>query len=231
MPSSAADLSGVDLGGGTVSLSWTQPDNPALGTTFDVYSSDDPLDAFRTRRLAGFAGTSTTLSGFVRGGDVYLSVVAVRDGLAALPSRVLHLVVRPVDTTIALVRSEPGGVPTGLGFPFGITASGVVAAQQDDALLRGKVLQLLLTAPGERVNQPEYGTGLRDLVFDPNNDILAATTEFTVTRALRRFLGDQLEVQSVQVSADDSELSIEIVYLRTADLRTERLQVGIPVPA
>jgi phage baseplate assembly protein W len=231
MVSSATDLSGADLGGGTVALSWAQPDNPALGTTFDVYSSDDPLDAFRTRRLTGFAGTGTTLSGFTRGGDVYLSVIAVRDGIAALPSRVLHLVVRPVGTAVTLVHAEPGGVPSGLGFPFGVTASGAVGAQQGDALLRGKVLQLLLTAPGERINQPEYGTGLRDLVFDPDNDILAATTEFTVTRALRRFLGDQLEVQSVRVSADDSELSVEIVYLRTADLRTERLQVGIPVPA
>jgi phage baseplate assembly protein W len=226
---SAADLAGADLGGGTVSLSWVHPDDPAQGTRFDVYSSDDPLDAFRTRRLAGFPGTATTLSGFDRGGDVYLTVVAVRDGTTALPSRVLHLRVQPVGTPVDLVRAEPSGVPSGLAFPFGISAAGAVLAQQGNPLLRGKVLQLLLTSPGERVNQPDYGTGLRDLVFDPDNEILAATTEFTVARALRRFLGDQLEVESVQVTADDTELTIEVVYLSTADLQAERLRVGIPV--
>jgi hypothetical protein len=69
------------------------------------------------------------------------------------------------------------------------------------------------------------------LVFDPNNDILAATTEFAITRALRRFLGDQLEVQSVQVACDDAELIVDIVYLRTSDLSTERLRVGVPIPS
>src|SRR5215510_693168 len=103
---SAADLAGTDLGGGTVSLRWTHPDDPALGTRFDVYASDDPLDAFRSRRLAGHPGTSATLPGFDRGGDVYLTVVAVRGASTALPSRVLHLRVRPVEVPVDLVHAE-----------------------------------------------------------------------------------------------------------------------------
>jgi phage baseplate assembly protein W len=228
---SAAGLQGTDLGGGSVALSWSYPGDPvALGVTFDVYAGDDPLDPFRTRRLTGLDGTTATVAGFDSGGDVYFTVVAVRGDVRALPSRLLRLTVRPVVTPVALVRAEPAGQPSGLGFPFGITVAGAVLAQQGDDLLRGKVLQLLLTSPGERVNQPDYGTGLRDLVFDPNNEILAATTEFTVTRALRKFLGDQLEVESVQVTADDTELTVDVVYLSTADLRAERLRIGIPVP-
>ncbi|MET8052880.1 GPW/gp25 family protein [Streptosporangium sp. NPDC005286] len=224
---SAADLRGADLGGGSVELRWAHPEE---GVLFDVYAGADPLDPFRVRRLAGHAATTATLSGFEQGGEVYFTVVARRGELTALPSRVLRVAVRPVTAPVALVRATPAGRPAGLGFPFGVTAAGSVSTQQGDQLLRGKILQLLLTAPGERVNQPEYGTGLRDLVFDPDNEILAATTEFTVTRALRRFLGDQLEVQSVQVGAAGAELTVDIVYLRTSDLHTERLRVGVPIP-
>jgi phage baseplate assembly protein W len=117
-----------------------------------------------------------------------------------------------------------------VGVPFGIDGAGRVFAQGGDALLRSKVLQLLLTAPGERVNLPDFGTRLRDLVFDPNNDILAAATEFAVTRALQRFLGYLIHVDTVRIASRDDELHVDISYLRKSDLSTERLRVGIPIP-
>ena len=67
-------------------------------------------------------------------------------------------------------------------------------------------------------------------MFDPNNDVLAAATEFATARALARFLGEELQVDSVQIRSDGSELLVDIVYLRKADLRTERLRVGVPIP-
>jgi uncharacterized protein len=125
----------------------------------------------------------------------------------------------------------PSVTPFGLGFPFGIEGAGRVFRQGGDSLLKGRVLQLLLTSPGERVNVPEFGTRLRDLVFDPNNDILAAATEFAVNRALQRFLGDQIHVDRVQVTTRDNELHVDISYLRKSDVSTERLRIGIPIPA
>lgn len=117
----------------------------------------------------------------------------------------------------------------GLDFPFGIDARGRVSAHHGDPLLRARILQLLLTSPGERVNQPEFGTRLRDLVFDPNSDILLAATEFAVTRALQRFLGDQIEVEAVQISTLESELHVDISYVRKRDLTAQRVRVGIPI--
>ena len=68
---------------------------------------------------------------------------------------------------------------TGFGFPFGVSPDGAIAPDPDeDVDLRGKIIQVLFTAPGERVNQPEFGCGLFNLVFDPNNTILAAAMEF-----------------------------------------------------
>jgi phage baseplate assembly protein W len=105
-----------------------------------------------------------------------------------------------------------------------------VSSDGGSALLRGQILQLLLTSPGERVNVPEFGTRLRDLVFDPNNDVLAASTEFMIKRALQTYLSDAMRVEQVAVSANDGLLQVNIVYLRTSDLQFERVRVGIPLP-
>src|SRR5262249_46637004 len=107
---------------------------------------------------------------------------------------------------------------TSFGFPFRINELGQVAPLDGDDNIRAKVLQVLLTSPGERVHLPEFGCGLRDLVFDPNNEVLAATTEFTITKALQQWLSDDILVQSVDVSNDDGELLIEVAYVRRDQL-------------
>jgi len=228
-----ADLSAEDQGGGMVQLEWTYADDiAAQKIAFDVFSSPDPLDPFRTLRAGNLKVTTTLIPGFAEGGHYYFTVIAKRGGAYSLPSKTVSLFVQPVQ---APVLTPPGGggppsVPSGLGFPFQIDGTGGVYAQGGDPLLRGKILQLLLTSPGERVNLPEYGTRLRDLVFDPNNDILAATTEFMVNRALQRYLGDELQVDQVAVKNEESTLQVEIVYVRKADLRMERLRIGLPIP-
>jgi phage baseplate assembly protein W len=112
-----------------------------------------------------------------------------------------------------------------IAFPFQLDDLGRVATATGDANVRAKILQVLLTSPGERVNLPEFGCGLRDLVFDPNNDILAATTEFTVTKSLQRWLPDDILVDDVNIASDDSELTLEVTYHRRD--RLERGQVKI----
>lgn len=228
----AADLAGADLGGGRIRLTWTYPDDPvAYGVTFDVYSGTDPLDPLRRLHASGDAALAAELSGF-GDGVAYLTVVARAGDRTALPARILPLTVsRPADPVALTPPAVGTDQPTGLGFPFRIGAGGGVRADTGDHLLRGRIMQLLLTAPGERVNQPEYGTRLRDLVFDPNNEILAAATEFAVARALMRWLGEEIQVDRVQVLSDGPELSVDILYLRKSDLRTERLRVGVPVLA
>lgn len=228
---SAADLEARDAGGGAVALRWSYPADPAThGIAFDVYVSADPLDPFRRRALSEHPGTEAQLAGFEAGGDAYFTVVARRGALLALPTATVRVAVAsaPAPVRAAGTGAAPGA--EGLGFPFAIEPAGRVHGDGGDPLLRGKVLQLLLTSPGERVNRPDYGTRLRDLVFDPDNDVLAAATEFTAVRALRRYLGDEIEVDSVRVTNAGEELQVDVVYVRAADLRTRQLRVGIPIP-
>jgi phage baseplate assembly protein W len=232
---SAADLVGVDLGGGDVHLAWTYPvDIAANLITFDLFGSTDPLDVFHTLYATAVGALKVDLTGQGFAGDRYFTVVARRGDLRSLPARVLLLPVRG-PSTLATVTGGAGAVAvaadSGLGFPFGITGAGDVFAQGGDALLRSKLLQLLLTVPGERVNLPDYGTRLVDLVFDPNSDVLAATTEFMVSRAVQRYLGDEIQLDRVQITADDATLNVDIRYVKKVDLTAQQVRVGLPLPA
>jgi uncharacterized protein len=117
-------------------------------------------------------------------------------------------------------------VTPGLGFPFVVDEAGALApAADEDQELHGKIIQVLFTKPGERVNQPDFGCGLFDLVFDPNNTIMAAAVEFTIGQALTRLLGDELVVGSVDVQAEDEVLTVEVAYIRRRDLTRRALRV------
>ncbi|MFD1213392.1 GPW/gp25 family protein [Arthrobacter sp. GCM10027362] len=107
---------------------------------------------------------------------------------------------------------------TGFGFPFRVAPGGTISPDGDeDADLRGKIVQVLFTSPGERVNQPTFGCGLLNLVFDPNNTVLAAAVEFTASQSLTRWLGGEIVVSGVDIQAQDETLTVEVAYLRRRD--------------
>jgi uncharacterized protein len=114
----------------------------------------------------------------------------------------------------------------GFGFPFGVNASGAIVPEGDaDAELRGKIIQVLFTSPGERVNQPEFGAGLFDLVFDENNTIMTAAVEFAVGQALTRWLGDELVLAGVDVRSREETVTVEVAYVRRGDLTQRAVRV------
>jgi phage baseplate assembly protein W len=106
---------------------------------------------------------------------------------------------------------------TPLDFPFAIDARGRAATTDDDDHVRDLIMQVLFTSPGERVNRPEFGCGIKQLVFGPASDALAAATEQLVHGALIRWLDPVISVQQVQVAAQDSTLAITVVYSRRDD--------------
>lgn len=115
---------------------------------------------------------------------------------------------------------------TGFGFPFRIAPTGTIRPVGDeDAELHGKIVQVLFTAPGERVNQPKFGCGLLNLVFDPNNPILAASVEFTAGQALNRWLGQEIVVVDVDVTALEETLSVDVAYVRRRDQARQSLRI------
>ena len=100
-----------------------------------------------------------------------------------------------------------------LDYPFHFDSRGRTAETDEDAHIRDMIEQVLFTAPGERINRPSFGSGLMQLVFAPNSDTLAATTQFLVQGALQQWLGDLIVVEAVEVEADDGTLRVAIQYL------------------
>lgn len=114
---------------------------------------------------------------------------------------------------------------TTFGFPFSVIDNGRISASGGDEAIRGKIIQVLFTAPGERVNMPDFGCGLLNLVFEPNNAILATAMEFTVGQALSRWLADDILVDNVGVKSADENITIEIVYTKKQDLSREAVRI------
>ena len=110
-----------------------------------------------------------------------------------------------------------------LDYPLHFDGRGRTAVIDDDGHIRDMIEQLLFTNPGERVNRPDFGSGLMQMVFAPNSPELAAALQFTLQAALQRYLGDLIDLQTLDVTAQEATLTIVVKYLvrRTARSRTD----------
>jgi phage baseplate assembly protein W len=101
-----------------------------------------------------------------------------------------------------------------IAYPFQFDARGRTGeAINDDAHIRDMIEQILFTSPGERVNRPDFGTGLLQLVFAPNSPELAAALQVTAQASLQRWMSALIEVQQLEVTAVDSTLNVTVSYI------------------
>lgn len=114
-------------------------------------------------------------------------------------------------------------------YPFAIDAGfGRLAEETDYAKhVEQLIKQVLFTNPGERVNRPDFGCGLRRMVFAPNSDITANLIQITVFQALENWLGSLIDVNEVKVKALDEVLEVHISY--TLKARQERRYLNLEV--
>ena len=112
-----------------------------------------------------------------------------------------------------------------LKFPFTIGDDGRAQNPTDLAEhVKGEVMQLLLTDPGERPFQPRFGGGLKRLVFEANSDVTAGLARARLTKALSFYLGERLVVRELLTEATDTTLSVELVYELASTSETRRLR-------
>jgi len=100
-------------------------------------------------------------------------------------------------------------------FPIQIDAAkGELRKERDYSAYVGQLIrQVLLTAPGERVNRPDFGAGLRRMVFAPISEETATLLQTTVFQSLDRWLGTLIKIDEVRVSSTEpGTLQVDIVY-------------------
>lgn len=109
-----------------------------------------------------------------------------------------------------------------IDFPFHFDTSGRTASTGTDEHVRDMIEQLLFTNRGERVNRPDFGSGLMQLIFAPNSPELASALQFTIQASLQQWLEDVVDIVDLEVVAEDSSLRIVIQYVvrRTNEKQT-----------
>ncbi len=98
-----------------------------------------------------------------------------------------------------------------VNFPFQFDGRGRTADPQQNYVLQ-LIEQVLFTSPGERVNLPDFGSGLLQLPFAPNSIEMAAATQFSVQAALQKWLSDYIKVQSVVAAVNEATLTVTVTY-------------------
>lgn len=110
---------------------------------------------------------------------------------------------------------------THFAFPYRIGADGFTARADADEHIRDMIEQILFTRRGERVNRPDFGAGVADLLFSENAPEMAAAAQHMVQAALQQWLSGVVEVRGVDTASRDSLLSITVRY-RPLDEAGER---------
>jgi phage baseplate assembly protein W len=116
--------------------------------------------------------------------------------------------------------------------PIAISAKSGRLRQETDyeAYIRQLIRQVLLTAPGERINRPEFGAGVRRLVFAPLSPATASLAQTTIYQALTTWLDSLIRVEDVQAAASvPGRLDISITYILRARGQRRFLNVEVAV--
>lgn len=113
-----------------------------------------------------------------------------------------------------------------IDFPFHIDSRGQTALADQDHHIRDMIEQFLFTSPGERVNRPDFGSGLLQMIFAPTGPEIATALQHTIQAGLQRWLGDLIEVRQLTVTGEDSKVQVKIAYLvrQTGEVVTEQFE-------
>lgn len=104
---------------------------------------------------------------------------------------------------------------------------GIGISDNSNENIRNIIVSILMTSPGERVNMPNFGCGLKDLIFNANGPMQKSVVDFIVTSALEKWAGDLIKVNNINVSTIDEKIIILIEYEIIANLQQERLSIEL----
>lgn len=114
--------------------------------------------------------------------------------------------------------------------PFRFGQGGGIALTDDpERHLADKVMAVLFTSPGERVNQPDFGVGLERVVFETLDPLTLSALEFRISQGLRRDLGDEVVFAGVDIEEqpERGQLLLHINYRRRGERVPRNLEIAL----
>ena len=118
--------------------------------------------------------------------------------------------------------------PAYLSFPLRIGAGGAVTSARRDHV-RQQIEQVLFTDPGERVFRPEFGAGIRALIFEPNGSVLADILAKRLTDSLADALQGEVDPKTLQVDVrpEEEKLFVVISYALATIGQSESYEIPL----
>lgn len=113
--------------------------------------------------------------------------------------------------------------PPYLAFPFRIGADGARTSNRVRHV-REQIDQVLFTNPNERVFRPEFGAGVKKLIFEPNTSALWEVTRKRLMASLSDALQGEVDPRTLEVNVrgEGEQLIIEIAYCLATIGQTEK---------
>jgi phage baseplate assembly protein W len=100
--------------------------------------------------------------------------------------------------------------------------SGTVTVKEQ---LKANLLNLLLTYPGERINLPNFGIGLKKLLFEQNIDLI--TLKLNIQDQINKFITEiKLHGVTTNTSEDEHTLFISLTYIYLPENSLQSIQLN-----
>jgi len=97
---------------------------------------------------------------------------------------------------------------------------------------KSNLRNLLLTKKGERIAQPDFGSGLQDLIFEPIDDEFETKLQDTITESVEYWLPyitiEEIDVDMRDEFKDTNKVNVEIKFRvgETLELNSVTFVVG-----
>lgn len=114
---------------------------------------------------------------------------------------------------------------TFFSFPYRISPTGTTEQTEREGQIRDMVEQVLFTRKGERINRPEFGAGMHELLFSENAPEIAAAAQHMVQAALQQWLAEVIEIRTVRAEATENLLRVNVAYNVIGDEEVRRTTV------
>jgi len=110
----------------------------------------------------------------------------------------------------------------GVVFPFntpGVFFSSTTTKEQ----VKSNLINVLLTVQGERINEPLFGVGLKNLLFEPN--INTDTLESKITDQINLYV-PEIELIKANANLDEHKLFLTLTYRFILNNSTDSIQLN-----
>lgn len=114
---------------------------------------------------------------------------------------------------------------THFALPYRFAPTGTTTVADPDGQVRDMVSLVLFTRKGERINRPEFGAGMHELIFSENAPEIAAAAQHMVQAALQQWLAGVITVRAVEAEAIESLLRVQVSFSLIGDQQDRRITV------